>query len=140
MKIQLSYAGIFLILAITILSGCASVQTDPVNKQITCTWTAPGDDGIVGVADQYDGRMAFTRDSLENFWSDCRQWPSIITMPPAPAGTIEAWTFQADVLIGDTIFFAIKAADEVPNWAGISNIHALFWPDDEAPAAILDLH
>jgi hypothetical protein len=42
-------------------------------------------------------------------------------------------------MIGDTTHFAIIAADDNLNWSGISNIATIFWTDDVAPAAILDL-
>ena len=128
-----------LVLVPVFLVGCSQVDPAPATKTVTLTWTAPGDDGILGQADRYDGRMSFDRDSLLNHWLDCRRWPGIDTLSPAVALAVESFSCQMDVMIGDTTYFAIMAADDSLNWSGISNIATIYWTDDVAPAAILDL-
>ena len=119
--------------------GCKQTVADPVDVSFTRTWTATGDDGIVGQVTQYDGRVALTEDSLNNNWNSCIQWIGV-GITPLLSGQPESYTFILSVDVGQTYYFAIKAADEVPNWSLISNIVAEYIPDDIAPAAIIDLN
>ncbi len=79
----------------------------------TLTWTAPGDDGNEGTALVYDVR--YSQDSItDDNWSEATQ---LIGEPtPSIAGSTETYEVSG---IG---YYAIKAADEVPNWSGISNV------------------
>ena len=119
--------------------GCNQTQADPVDVSFTRTWTATGDDGIVGQAMQYDGRVAMTEDSLNYSWDGCIQWIGM-GITPLPSGQPESYTFILSVEIEQTYYFAIKAADNKMNWSLISNIVAEYIPDDIAPAAIVDLN
>ena len=138
MRIQILFL-LVLVLVPVILTGCSQVEPAPATKTVTPIWTATGDDGIQGQAVRYDGRVAFDRDSLLDHFTACRQWPGIDTLAPAPALTAESFTCQVLVMIGDTTYFAIRAVDDANNWSNISNIATIFWDDDLAPAAILDL-
>lgn len=84
-------------------------------------WTAPGDDGNVGQASTYELRFSETAVS-----SDTSSWwasASVAGALPRPgtAGTREAFTV-AGLDSGATYYFVIRTADEVPNWAGFSNV------------------
>ena len=118
--------------------GCKQTQADPVDVTFMLGWTATGDDGIIGTAFEYDGRVAMSEDSLNNNWNSCIQWITGIT--PSPSGQPELYTFILSVETEQTYYFAIKVADEVSNWSLISNILIKYIPDDIAPAAIIDLH
>lgn len=83
------------------------------------TWTAPGDDGILGDASEYDIRYA-TSPITEQTWGSALQVAG--ENAPKPAGfpdTMVVIGLQA----GTNYFFAMKTADEVPNWSGISNLY-----------------
>jgi hypothetical protein len=101
---------------------------------VRLTWTAPGDDGRAGTATQYDIRYSSMRRTGD-------AWLAATPIPQSPtphiAGTGESFTVT-DLAGADTLFFAIRAADEVPNWSGWSNVtHTML--DGLAPAAITDL-
>lgn len=82
------------------------------------TWTAPGDDGSAGTASQYD-----IRSSLQEITE--ATWPTatVISNPPVPKSSGEPETLQVPFYRPYyNYYFAIKAADEVPNWSQISNV------------------
>jgi hypothetical protein len=81
-------------------------------------WIAPGDDDLYGQAFQYDIRYA-RFEITDASWEDavcCEDEPS-----PGAAGTDEFYTVS-DLSDFTEYSFAIKAADEVPNWSGLSNV------------------
>ena len=84
------------------VQGCKTVDADPVTLSFTRTWTAPGDDGMLGQATLYDGRYAQTQDSLMNFWNSCQVW--ISTAPKAP-GETELYIFDIEVEIGYSYYY-----------------------------------
>ena len=84
---------------------------------VTLTWTAPGDDADQGTATQYDVRFAMVPISDEN-------WESALHAQgePSPKAAGEAEMFTVRGLVPDEeYFFAVKVADEVLNWSGLSN-------------------
>jgi len=81
------------------------------------TWTAPGDDGNVGTAYAYDIRYSTSRITEEN-WESAT--PVDTSLPPGAAGSPDSLVVSG-LTARTNYFFAIKAADEVPNWSGISN-------------------
>lgn len=105
----------------------------------TLTWTSPGDDGNEGQADVYDLRYS-TSPISESNWNQAQSATS--EPAPRPAG-------QGEIMIvgglqpETTYYFAIKSADEIPNWSDLSNNadgRTLEVPaDDEPPAPIEDL-
>jgi phosphodiesterase/alkaline phosphatase D-like protein len=105
---------------------------------ITLRWTTPGDDGTSGTASQFDLRYSTSPITASNFASATR-WNSM----PAPAAP---GTQQSVVVTGltpaTTYYFAIKTADEVPNWSAISNVTSratLAAADTIRPAAIANV-
>ncbi len=108
------------------------------DSSVTLQWTAPGDDGQQGTAKTYDVRRSFGEITGEN-------WVSAIAVlgepSPGMVGTRE--TFTVSGLQSDTTYhFALKTADEIPNWSELSNgISALTGTglDVIAPAEVNDL-
>ncbi|MFH2049543.1 MAG: FG-GAP-like repeat-containing protein, partial [bacterium] len=94
-----------------------SVSTT-TSTSINLSWTSPGDDGDQGTATTYDSRYSTSTITSEN-WSSATQ----ATGEPSPqqAGTTETFTVTG-LSQNTTYYFAIKTADEVPNWSGLSNI------------------
>ncbi|WP_455393163.1 fibronectin type III domain-containing protein [[Eubacterium] cellulosolvens] len=83
----------------------------------TLTWTAVGDDGKTGSATAYE--LRFEKSEINDLsW---RFATKIMGLPqPKPAGENE--TFLVTGLDPNTeYFFAMKAADEAPNWSPLSN-------------------
>ncbi len=100
-------------------------------------WTAPGDDGDAGTASQYDIRYAYDDiDGDEEFAAaiQCLGEPT-----PAAPGTIQ--TFDVTDVLIKTIYFALKTADEVPNWSPLAIAMGipLVGTDTTPPAAVSDL-
>jgi subtilisin family serine protease len=82
------------------------------------TWTAPGDDDIVGTASSYDVRYAAAPIVDQAGWDAATQ----ATGEPDPGvyGTPE--TMQVGGLVADTTYyFSIRAKDEYGNLGGLSN-------------------
>ena len=88
-------------------------------SSVTLRWTAPGDDGNVGTAAQYDIRyatFAITNDATFNAAVQC-------TGEPAPLAAGAQQTFTVTGLTGvTTYYFAMKAADASGNWSPLSNV------------------
>jgi hypothetical protein len=90
----------------------------PTDSSLTLTWTAPGDDGAAGTAARYDVRFS-TAEITESNWDDATAVPGVL--PPRASGEPE--TLVVAGLAPHTIyFFALKTADEVPNWSALSNV------------------
>ncbi len=102
-----------------------SVVSDLTPQNITqtsvdlVTWTAPGDDGNTGTAAGYDLRYSSTITiSSANFSTGS----SATGLPtPLPAGSRQSYSLVG-LTPGTAYTAALKTADEVPNWSGISNI------------------
>jgi len=104
---------------------------NPTETSIRLNWTAPGDDGMVGTAAQYDIRYSTAVITAANFNS-----ATAVTTPPTPlaAGTYQNYTVSG-LQSGATYYFAMKTADEVPNWSAISNVVSLATSQDATPPA-----
>ena len=111
----------FLQLVLLVL-GCAFVANEATAQQawnsVTVSWTTPGDDSLSGNASQFDLRYATTPITAANF--------SAATHVAGVAAPATPGTHQSHVVTGlqpaTTYWFAIKTADEVPNWSGLSNV------------------
>ncbi len=92
--------------------------SSPTSGSITLTWTAPGDDGNTGTATTYDIRYSTSTINDSN-WASATQ----VSGEPTP---LVAGTNQSMVISGlsasTTYYFAMKTADEVPNWSTLSNV------------------
>jgi hypothetical protein len=97
-----------------------------VSGQIQLSWIAPGDDGTTGRASSYDIRYSTMESespavSEGNFAAADSLAPYCIGGIPTPLlpGSTQYVTLMG--LIPDvTYYFAIKAADELPNWSSLS--------------------
>lgn len=110
------------------------------DSTVTLKWVAPGDDGNVGVAARYDLRYRTTPIS----GVDTLSWWNAATLAtglpaPSPAGSTDSAKVRS-LLPSTTYYFIIRAADEVPNWSGFSNVALKTTTGDIVPpAAIADL-
>lgn len=132
------FAVFFVALAILTalaFSGCTPVESDPVSVTVPFAYTATGDDGMMGQANQTEIRMAQTSDSLINNWNACQIISDHFPWASGIKDTILV-TFNAET--GVPYFFALKIADEVPNWSLLSNIITRTFPDTDAPLAVTD--
>jgi len=117
----------------------ASAQTAS-DSTVTLRWTAPGDDGMAGRANRYDLRYRSTAivgtDTL-SWWNAATPAAGLPT--PGVAGTTDSFAVRS-LAPATTYYFIVRAADEVPNWSGFSNV-AVRVPtaDTVPPAAIADL-
>lgn len=135
---KFNYVGmaiIAIILILVILESCR-IQAEPVEKQVTLTWTAPGDDGNIGTATAYDVRYNTAPINASNWDASIQVQNEPI---PKPALSAESFTFSLTVEYDVTYYFAIKSVDDAGNWSGLSNIATRVWIDDLPPVAILDL-
>ena len=91
---------------------------DVTPTSITLRWTAVGDDGTTGTASTYDLRYRTDGPPTTANWSACTP----VSGEPAPhsSGTTEEFTVTG-LNQCTTYYFAMKVADEVPNWSGLSN-------------------
>jgi hypothetical protein len=99
-------------------------------------WTAPGNDGNVGTAIQYDIRYA-TSPITEATWASATQ----ASNEPAPAAAGTAQKLLIEGLVpGKTYYFAMRTRDFAYESA-LSNVASVATPavDTVAPAAIADL-
>jgi hypothetical protein len=92
--------------------------SNPTATSIDLTWTAPGDDGDTGTASQYDIRYSASQIVTETDWEAAVQCPD--KLYPSSAGTTESFTVTG-LSPATTYWFALKTADEAPNWSGLSN-------------------
>jgi hypothetical protein len=128
-----------LVLLSVIGPAVARAQTS-ADSSVVLLWTAPGDDGTVGRASAYDIRYRTTNisgtDTL-SWWNAATQ----VTGEPAPgtSGATDSMRVRG-LLPLTTYYFLIRAADEVPNWSGFSNLATKSTSgDNTAPAAITTL-
>lgn len=103
------------------LMGPALAPSMSFADSVALNWTAPGDDGNSGRASAYEMRYSESPVSADTaaWWASAT---SVGTMPaPLIAGSHESF-IVAGLAAGKTLYFAIRASDEVPNVSGFSNI------------------
>lgn len=89
------------------------------SNSITLSWTAPGDDGIIGTATSYDLRYATVGPLVSD--TDFDNAAQLQGEPvPQAAGGVETFTI-AGLAPGTTYFFGIKTTDDAGNVSGLSN-------------------
>jgi hypothetical protein len=121
------------------LPAPALAQTS-ADSSIVLQWTAPGDDGNVGRATSYDLRYrttGITGTDTTTWWNGATQ----VSGEPVPgvAGATDSLRVRG-LQPQTTYYFIIRAADEVPNWSGFSNLAVKATSGDTTPpSAIADL-
>ena len=132
MRIRLALAGLFLVAGLAASSPAAAQVT---YNSVTLTWTAPGDDSLIGNATRYDIRYSTSLITAANFGS-----ATAVASPPTPVTAGTSQTFNVTGLqAATTYWFAIKAQDDAGNWANVSNIVSkatLQAPDVTRPAPV----
>ncbi|RKX29979.1 MAG: hypothetical protein DRP47_00315 [Candidatus Zixiibacteriota bacterium] len=97
---------------------------DTAGTAVLLTWTAPGDDGNIGTADQYYVGSATS-------YSTLLEWTEVLLIPDVPipqvAGTPES-LWVTDLSRGFWYYFAIKSSDTAGNVSPISNIDSIYIP------------
>lgn len=91
------------------------------------TWLAPGDDGGIGTATEYDLRVSLEPITEDN-WASATQ----IEGEPVPstAGTQETIYY----------YFAMTTEDEIPNVSGLSNVVVVVFDPDVFDEGRADLN
>ncbi|MFC1572800.1 PKD domain-containing protein [Candidatus Eisenbacteria bacterium] len=151
----MSMGSIVLVLLFCLLPGCCDDCEEPTcpdtsrpvavgdlsatttkDSTVMLTWTAPGDDGDEGDAAEYDIRQAVNPSTTADWWDAS---VAVANIPiPRTAGAVE--TLMVEHLFPDsTYWFALKAADEVPNWSLLSNVAAAKAKIDEKPVACFEV-
>jgi chitodextrinase len=87
-------------------------------EEVHLRWTAPGDDGITGVASEYDIRF-YGEPIDDTNWETASQ---VVGEPsPAIAGTVQSLRVKAPS--SSTIYyFAMRTKDNAGNWSDLSNV------------------
>jgi phosphodiesterase/alkaline phosphatase D-like protein len=114
--------GLFIVTAVIVLAaglGVPNAGAQQAWNSITLTWTTPGDDSLSGTASQFDIRYSTSVITSANFSSATRWTTGVPT--PLVAGTSQS-VMVTGLTPSTTYYFAMKTADEVPNWSGISNV------------------
>jgi len=123
--------------------------TGTYSGEIELSWTSPGDDGWNNDFDsgsEFDIRYSTTAGESPAIstttFSACS---SVSEFSPIPTPVTALWPYSMTVTgltPGTTYYFAMKTADDVLNWSGLSN-GATTWAqiiqDTTSPAAITDL-
>ncbi len=99
--------------------GAVDVQAQVTHNSVTLNWTTPGDDSWQGRPPQFDIRYSTSPITAANFASAT---PGPRACPRRGARHAPERSRSPDLSPSTTYWFAIKTADEVPNWAGLSNV------------------
>src|SRR5258706_8493012 len=122
-----------------IVIPAARAQT-AADSSVVLVWTATGDDGSTGPAKNYDLRsrpVGVTGTDPTSWWNAGTPVTGLPT--PRPAGSTDSVRVRGLIPL-TTYYFVLKAADEVPNWSGFSNLAVKTTSGDlTAPAAVADL-
>lgn len=133
-------AALFAALALAAAFGYSAASAQTGTIAATLVWTAPGDDGTVGRASQYDLRISTSAisgtDTLS--WWNAATVVSMAGKLPALSGALDSMVVTG--LLPSARYYAIiRAADEVPNWSGFSNVAMVDTRDIIPPLRISDL-
>lgn len=131
------------LLATTVASlalGLSPARAQAPTTSVTLLWTAPGDDGMTGRAAQYDLRVSTASiagtDTLS--WWNAATVVDVTGKVPAVPGAADS-VVVPNLLVGSRYIAIIRAADEVPNWSGYSNVAVIDLRDSTPPSRIADL-
>ena len=101
------------------------------------SWTAPGNDGMNGLASAYDLRFSTSPITTSNFAS-----AAVLIPQPTPnlGGSTQSYV-ATGLTAGTTYYFAIRTRDGMNNWSGLSNVPSatMLTSDTMPPASIKDL-
>jgi hypothetical protein len=133
-----AFVGGLLLLGMLRPAG-AHAQT-AADSTVMLHWTAPGDDGTIGQASSYDIRyrtVAITLTDTTTWWNAA----TAVTGEPVPGVSGASDSMRVRGLNpASTYYFIIRAADEVPNWSGFSNVAVKSTTGDLiAPGTVADL-
>ena len=132
-------AGLGFLALLLFAAPPARGQVNP-DSSVVLQWTAPGDDGMSGRASVYDIRYRTTTVSgtdTTTWWNGATQ----VNGEPLPGnpGTTDSMRVRGLAPL-TTYYFMVRTGDEVPNWAGYSNLAQKSTSGDvTAPAAISTL-
>ncbi|HEY6573241.1 MAG TPA: fibronectin type III domain-containing protein [Candidatus Eisenbacteria bacterium] len=120
----------------SLLPRFAHAQTSP-DSSVVLQWTAPGDDGNTGRATSYDLRyrtVSVSGTDTLSWWNSATQ----VSGEPVPgtAGSTDSLRVRGLTPL-TTYYFIIRAADEVPNWSGYSNVASKTTTGDTTPPAAI---
>lgn len=120
----------------TLAGERARAQTS-ADSSVVLTWTAPGDDGTSGRASSYDLRYRTTAISgtdTTTWWNGATQ----VSGEPLPgiAGATDSMRVRGLTPL-TTYYFMVRAADEVPNWSGFSNVATKTTSGDATPPSAI---
>lgn len=119
--VTISLIGVVLVAGTTTTSTAAEVQL---------VWTAPGDDGSVGSASEYDIRWAMSPISEAN-WAAASQ----LDGEPSPGAPGAQEIFLVSSLQPNTqYYFAVKTGDDDGNWSSLSNVAVVLTPNEDTEA------
>lgn len=117
------------------------LNASTVSAAVYLSWSAPGNDGMVGLAATYDIRYSLLPVTEDN-WEQATTVPGVPV--PLPPGTSQSMLI--DGLLEDTMYyFAMKTSDDwdyydEPNVSALSNVASVKTnPDTYPPATISDL-
>lgn len=102
---------------------------------VQLTWTAPGNDGLEGTAAAYDVRYSLEYITAAN-WNDATVFEGLPA--PSAAGAHDSCRVEG-LTTGQNYYFALRTADERPNWSPLSNVVSAAPVDGIPPAPIDDL-
>ena len=99
------------------------------SDSVVVTWTAPGDDGAIGMAASYDLRVSEAPITTGNF----SQALAVPTMPaPSASGTVQRVAVYG-LTPGHLYYFAIRTTDNAGNRSLLSNVVHFDWTLDTSP-------
>ncbi len=103
------------------------------SDSLRLTWTAPGDDGLVGTVSRYEARGSTSPIVTEVDYALATLLPGAPT--PSPARSHQSMRVRG-LAPGTVYWFCVRSVDEAGNWSGLSNV--LRWDgllDTSAPQA-----
>jgi hypothetical protein len=120
---------VFACLALLALAPVLAHSQDA--DSVVVTWSAPGDDGSIGIATAYDLRMSLSPITEADFDAAT---PVAGVPAPATTGTRQRASVRG-LVRGTTYYFAIRTVDDAGNWSAISNVLRWDWILDTSPPA-----
>ena len=129
-----------LAIAMHLLSAAPAGAQTSADSSVVLQWTAPGDDGNVGRATTYALRYRTTNVSGTDTLTWWNAATAVSGLPaPSTAGATDSMRVRGLTPL-TTYYFILRAADEVPNWSGYSNIAVkTTGGDNTPPSAVADL-